>query len=323
MAGPGRFVRVLEPGQIGQVTIRNRIIKTAAESGLYNENDGFINDDFIAFHENLAQGGVGAVFVEGPGIDPPLSLVKPKAVLLDDDKYINGFSELTRAIHRHGCAAFLQLLHAGPWHQSRFTDLQPVAASTPVQVEFPDAGYLPAKALSIAEIEAIIDRFAAAAVRAQKAGFDGVDINAAAGHLLSTFLSRHWNLRDDAYGCENMDNRARIVVNIIREIKQRAGPDFSVGVVMNGLEYGGDKAQTIDESQGLARLFEQAGADSLHVRSYGYGQIRSLWPEYRYFPERVEDAPQEMDWRHAGAGANTPLAAAVKEVIAGTRRSAA
>src|SRR3972149_11866149 len=91
--------------------------------------------------------------------------------------------------------------------------------------------------LTIPEIEAIINKFAGAAVRARKAGLEGVDINAASSHLLHNFLSPFWNRRQDIYG-GSAENRARFVTSIVREIKKRLGQDFAVSVCINGAEYG-------------------------------------------------------------------------------------
>ena len=111
------------------------------------------------------------------------------------------------------------------------------------------------EALSVEKIEMITEKFISAAERAQKAGFDGVDVNCGAGHLLQTFLCRYWNPRHDAYGCDSIENRARFAVNIIKGIKKRCGNDFPVGVLMNGTEFGmGDLGTTREEFVEFAEL---------------------------------------------------------------------
>ncbi|MCP4629054.1 MAG: FAD-dependent oxidoreductase, partial [bacterium] len=217
---------------------------------------------------------------------------------------------------KYDCPAFLQLLHAGPWHQSFVTGLQPVSSSVPPEFEYADRGLDPPRELTIDEIEQIIDKFVNAAVRARKAGFDGVDINAAATHLLCSFLSGFLNTRKDAYG-GSIENRARIIVTIIKEIKKQAGQDFPVGVVINGVDvkYEGTKDQAIKEGQKIAQILEAAGANSFQVRSYRYGYIGSLWPEQTFYPEPFEPLPKELDWSQKGAGAYVPLARAIKNVV--------
>ena len=307
------FEKLLEPAQIGKVRIRNRMVKTAAESCYYDEKDGYITDACKAFYETLAKGGVGLIIVESAQIDYPQSLPQPHGFRIDDDKYISGLSDLTRCIHQHGCPVFLQLLHGGPWHRTEWFGLQPVAASSRPEGEFP--GHDAPRALSIPEIESVIDQFADAAERAKKAGFDGVDINAGASHLLSTFLSRHWNKRQDPYGCENLETRSRIVVKIIKAIKKRCEQDFPVGVLFNGLEFGSPDGMTIEESKGFAKIFQSAGATSVQIRCHGFGTMTSLWPEHLFYPEFQGPKPDGPDWSSKGAGAYIPLAAAIKEVV--------
>ena len=92
--------------------------------------------------------------------------------------------------------------------------------------------------LTIAEIEEMAEKFVNNAIGAQKAGFDGVEINTSCSHLLHTFLSPFWNKRDDEYGVSTMENRTRLLVNIIKGIKKQVGQDFPVSVIMNGIETG-------------------------------------------------------------------------------------
>ena len=152
--------------------------------------------------------------------------------------------------------------------------------------------------------------------RTAEAGFDGVDINAAASHLLCSFMSGFLNSRKDDYG-GTLENRVRIVVSIIKEIKKRAGQDFSVGVVINGVDvkYKGSRDLAIREGQKIAKLLEASGANSFQVRSYQYGYIGSLWPEQSFYPEPFEPLPEELDWSRKGAGAYVPLAAEIKKVV--------
>lgn len=105
------------------------------------------------------------------------------------------------------------------------------------------------------------------------------------------------------------------MVDIIQETKRRLGQQYPVGVVINGAEYGGNNGLTIEESQGLARILERAGANSIQVRSYRFGNVTSLWPEQLLYPEPLEQLPTELDWSKTGAGAYVPLAAAIKQVV--------
>ena len=316
MSGNSEFTKLFEPYPIGGVKLKNRIIKTAAETFLYNEHDGCVNDACRYLYETMARGGAGAVYVEGPAIDPPVSRIAKWGLQIDDDKYIKGFSELVNGIHKHDCPAFLQLLHAGPWHQTFVTGVQAVSSSVPPKAEFEIWGSNMPRPLTIAEVEEIIEKFTNAAVRAEKAGFDGVDLNAGGAHLLSSFLSDFLNSREDEYG-GSIENRARIVVNIIQSIKKKLGSDYPVGVVINGVEVGykGSTDKAVQDGRTLAKILEDAGADSLQIRRYQYGYIGSLWPEQALYPEPFEPLPKELDWSQKGAGAFVPLAAGIKHNV--------
>jgi 2,4-dienoyl-CoA reductase (NADPH2) len=329
MIGHTRFEKLLEPGHIGSVKTRNRIIKTGAGMLMWHEDELQVNERVKAFYEAIARGGVGLLIVESPTIDYPLGARWKQRYRIDDDKYIKGLSELVQVIHRHGCPTFMQMNHDGPW-QTKIFELPPLfsgqpIASSPVSLNSEnDLHNEVPRALTIPEIEEIVDKFASAAVRAEKAGFDGVDINSASSHLLHNFLSPFWNRRQDAYG-GSLGNRARFVVSIIREIKKRLGQDFPVSVCINGIEIGramgiaDDKCLTPEDSREIARLLEEAGADAIQVRSHWLGNhVGAYLPEMLFYPEPpvpLKSFPKEYDWSHRGAGANVPLAAGIKRVV--------
>jgi len=324
-----KFERLLEPGYIGQVRTRNRMVKTGATLLYWHENELQMNERIKAFYEALARGGVGLLVVEAPTIDYPFGRRWEQRYRIDDDKYIKGLSELVQIIHKHGCPTFMQMNHDGPWQTvwgpEPLVPGPPIAAS-PVSIDSPNDFHneVP-RALTIPEIEEIVDKFASAAVRAEKAGFDGVDINAASSHLLHNFLSPFWNKRQDAYGCGSLENRARFLVEIIQEIKKRLGQDFPVSIIINGIEIGqaigvdNSECLTAEDSRGIAQLLEQAGADAIQVRSHWLGiHMASFLTNALFYPEPpvpLEFFPEEYDWSRWGAGANIPTAAAMRKVL--------
>jgi 2,4-dienoyl-CoA reductase-like NADH-dependent reductase (Old Yellow Enzyme family) len=234
-----KYEKLLEPGRIGSVKTRNRIFKSGAGMLMWHEDDLHMSEEVKAFYEGIARGGVGLLIVESPTIDYPYGVRWKERYRLDDDRYIQGLSELVDVIHKHGCPTFLQMNHDGPWQvklpfvPEPMYDGPPLGAS-PICFEAEgDFHNEPPRALTVEEIEEIVDKFASAAVRAQKAGFDGVDINAASSHLLHNFFSPFFNRREDAYG-GSIENRARFAMEVIREIKKRLGRDFPVSMIMNG-----------------------------------------------------------------------------------------
>jgi 2,4-dienoyl-CoA reductase (NADPH2) len=312
MTDPMRFEKIMEPGQIGKVRTRNRIVKACGGA----EDIGSINRAFL---EGIARGGAGLIIWGDVAVEYPRGVTIPITKRhLEDDKHIPAFREIAEAIHKHDCPAFMQLFHAGPQAMMLQDGLQTISASSLTDNEVSElTASMNPKELTIPEIEGLVDKFAGAAVRAQKAGFDGVEVNAARMHLINSFLSRAWNKRQDQYGCASLENRSRFLVQIIREIKKRLGQDFPVTTLINGIELRIDKGITIEEAQGFAAILQDTGVDAIHIRAFGYHGFQSIdaSPRGIYFSENTKPLPKELDWSHKGKGAMTPLAAAVKKVV--------
>ncbi len=225
MGHKDHYEKLMEPGFIGKVKTRNRIVKTGAGLKMWNDTEVHMNKEMLAYYESLARGGVGLLIVESPTIDYPKGARWPERYRIDQDRYIEGLAELVTIIHKHKCPAFMQMNHDGPWQvklpfvpRPLFSGSPIAASAVSMQAENDFHNEVP-RALTIHEIEDIVEKFVNAAVRAKKAGFDGVDINAASSHLLHNFLSPFWNRRDDIYG-GNHENRARFVTQIVRRDKK-------------------------------------------------------------------------------------------------------
>ncbi len=297
---------------------------------MWHEDDLHMREEVKAFYEGIARGGVGLLIVDAPVIDYPLGVRWRRRYRIDDDRYIQGLSELVEVIHRHGCPTFMLMNHDGPWQVKIPQEPNPLfsgppVASSPVYIknEHDNHNEMP-RALTIPEIEEIVDKFASAAVRAEKAGFDGVDVNASSSHLLHNFLSPFWNRREDAYG-GSLENRARFVMQIIREIKKRLGQDFPVSVLINGIEIGqvigveDSKCLTLEDSRSIARLLQEAGADAIQVRNHWIGyHAGGFLPDALFYPEPpipLKSFPKEYYTSRKGVGANILLAAGIKKTV--------
>ncbi len=330
MAPNPRYEKILEPGRIGPVKTRNRMVKSGAGMLMWHQDDVHMRPDVLAFYEGIARGGVGLLIVESPTIDYPRGVRWKERYRIDDDKYIPGLKELVDVIHKHGCPTFMQMNHDGPWMvklpfaPEPMYDGEPIGAS---DVSFDFEGDFHSEKthpLTVAEIEEIVDKFASAAVRARKAGFDGVDINAASSHLLHNFLSPFWNKRTDAYG-GSIENRARFTAEVVREIKKRAGSDFPVSVIINGVEIGqaigvpDSQCLTNADAREIAKCIQAAGADALQVRTHFLGyHVGAYLTDSLFYPEPpipIEAFPECYDASNFGVGANVPAAAAVKSAV--------
>lgn len=328
MAVSTRFEKLLEPGYIGKVKTRNRMIKSGAAMLYWHEDALDIDGKMMVFYEALAKGGVGLLVVESPTIDFPFGRRWNRRYRIDDDKYIKGLEELVKVIHKHGCPAFMQMNHDGPW-QSMWGPTPiipgPPIGSSPTTLNSPlDFHNEPPRELSIEEIDEIVDKFASAAVRAEAAGFEGIDINAGSSHLLHNFLSPYWNRREDEYG-GSPENRARFLVRIVREMKKRLGENFPVAVTINGIEIGqvvgidNNDCITPEYSRQIARILQDNGVDAIQVRSHWLGRhTSSFMTEAIFYPEHpvpLDEIPPEYNQSLHGKGANLILAEGMKKVL--------
>jgi 2,4-dienoyl-CoA reductase (NADPH2) len=315
-----RFEKVLEPGYIGKVRTRNRMIKTASSSG-FIEPDGNCGERIMGWYEAMAKGGVGLIIFETNGVEYPRGVHRPPATgHLDDDKYIPSYTELVRRVHKHGCPIFLQMIHSGAWFGGN-QGIDPgdrIAASSIPENERP--GFiLPTREITTAEVREIREKFINMAERAQKCGFDGVEVNGSHYHFINGFFSRFFNRRHDEYGCDSMENRARFMVEVIQGIKKRCGQDFAVGTLINATELGlpNGLGTTFEESKQFAKMIEAAGADVLQLRNSGFGPYSGdLHTDQFFYPELPKEIMvPELDWTRHGKAINVPLATMFKKVV--------
>lgn len=265
------FQKLFEPGRIGEMELKNRIVMPAMGTNLATW-DGYVTEQMKDYYEERAKGGVGLVIVEVTCVAPPTGKTVPCQLLIDDDKFIPGLSELAEVIHRHGAKAALQLMHAGRAAKSKITHTQPVAPSAIPMPFALGAGYegeMP-RELTVDEIKDLVGKFGKAAQRAKRAGFDGVEIHSLGLYLVAQFLSSASNKRQDDYGGE-LKNRARFLLDIIKAIKEAAGQDYPAWCRLTVREFGIEGGITLEEGQEVARKAQEAGADAIHVTVMAWG----------------------------------------------------
>lgn len=227
--------QILTPVKLGRKVTRNRIVMSPMECRL-NTMDGSPTQQMIDYYEARARGGVGMIIVENTYIDDLASRSSLSSSGLCSDHQISGKALLADAITFHGALAVIQLSHGGRQANARATGRECVAPS-PVPCKVTQR--MP-RELTVEEVEKIIGNFADAAVRAKKAGFDGVEIHGAHGYLLAEFLSPYTNKRKDAYG-GSFENRARMPKEVIRRVREKVGRDFIVGYRISVDEYLGSE----------------------------------------------------------------------------------
>jgi 2,4-dienoyl-CoA reductase-like NADH-dependent reductase (Old Yellow Enzyme family)/thioredoxin reductase len=263
------FTRLFEPINIGQMTVKNRIVMAPMGTG-FTTRDGLVTERGLDYYEARARGGAGMVIVECSSVDFPRGIHNFNRSVIDNDSTLPGLSALSQVIKKHGARAIIQLNHAGRRAKSSITGFQPVAPSAiPFPGQTGQQFETPAE-LTIEEISKIVNLFAQAAVRARKAGFDGVELHSAHDYLLAQFLSPLSNQRRDQYG-GSVENRTRILVEVLTAIRKFVGDDYPVWCRINGREYGVKNGLTLDDAKAVAKRINDM-VNAVHVSAVGYGR---------------------------------------------------
>jgi 2,4-dienoyl-CoA reductase-like NADH-dependent reductase (Old Yellow Enzyme family) len=176
-----------------------------------------------------------------------------------DDRFIEGLARIPEIVHRFQSLVFLQIAHAGRQTKDKLCGCIPVS---PSPVYDPVSKIMP-RELAPDEIQVLIVDFISAAKRAKRAGFDGVQLHAAHGYLLSSFLSPHTNRRADEWGGP-VENRARVLVEILRGVKAACGRDFPVIVKLNSTDFL-ESGLVLEDAVRVARMIEAEGIDGIEV----------------------------------------------------------
>ena len=252
-------------GKIGNLEIKNRLVMTAMGVGV-GDPSGEATDEFIRFYTERAKGGCGLIITEVVRVNDVHGICEHDQLSLSSDATIPSFKKLADSVHQYGTKIFAQLHHPGrESHLALHQGLTELVSSSP----FPSiVGPEPTRALTTEEVEDLVKDFAAAAVRAQKAGMDGVEIHAGHGYLIMQFLSANDNYRDDKYG-GSLENRQRFLMEIIAAIREACGPDYPISVRLSSSEFlesvGIFRGITLEESIANAKACEAAGVDFINV----------------------------------------------------------
>lgn len=247
---------IFDCANIGSVKLKNRIIRSATHDGMADEK-GAPTRELIRKYEYLAKNEVGCIItgyaaVSANGVSP-----YPKMLRIDSDSLIEPYKELAEAVHKYETPIILQLAHCGRQTSSKVIGVQKVAPTAKRHLFYPDK----AKALSEKEIYDIIYDFVHSAVRAEKAGFDGVQLHCGHGYLLHDFMSPYGNNRTDKWG-GSTENRCRIICEIIKLIKEKTNLPVWVKISATDNRRGG---MNIDEAVKASMLFEKCGCDCIEV----------------------------------------------------------
>ena len=306
------FNALLAPGRIAGLELSNRVFLPAMDMNLCVE--GEISDGEIAHYTARAAGGTALVITGTGAVAWPIGATSRHQPAFSDDKFIPGIRRLADSIHAVGGKLCMQLCHHGKTASVDTADGRPQLVPSLLDSK-PDLSALRDNPMSelmglatatqgkkatykIADeddLAWVIDQFAQAARRVKQAGVDAIEIHAAHGYLLSTFLSRGYNKRDDRWG-GSLENRARLTCEVVRAIKRVVGDDYPVLVRVNGFEFGLEDGLTPDETARASALIEEAGADAIHVSANAHnpfadftqGPLPSEVAQYREYTKIVK-----------------------------------
>jgi 2,4-dienoyl-CoA reductase-like NADH-dependent reductase (Old Yellow Enzyme family) len=247
---------IFEEVKIGKINVKNRLVRSAAGAGVATKY-GAVTDDIIQSYGEISKGGVGLIITELTSAFEDANY--PEFNLrADNDSLIDGLSQLSSTIHNNNSKIVLQLGARGTI-LSEEPKIEALGASA---IKDHITGHT-SRQMSVNEIQEMVKEFANSALRAKKAGFDGVEVHACHGLLLYKFLCPHYNKRTDDYG-GSVENRARVLVEILRAIKEKCGSDFPVWVKLNSADF-------TEEINGIS--FEMTKATSKTLAKAGYDLI--------------------------------------------------
>ena len=248
---------LFSPITINSLTIKNRLIMSSMVTQ-YAASNGEVTDQMIHYYAERARGGVGLIMIEATYVERQGDSYK-FGLGADTDAMLPGLTRLTEAIHACGGKVGLQLQHGG-------RTANPLTNGGPIKLVSYIPGVTPyegARVLTREDIHELVDIYRNAALRAQKAGFDLVELHGAHGYLINQFLSPFTNFRQDEYGGSE-ENRLRFPMEVLRACREAVGRDYPITVRLSVDEFNGT-GLTLEKSLPIARAFVDNGIDALNI----------------------------------------------------------
>lgn len=239
---------IFTPVKIGPVTLRNRVIRSAAFENMAYGNSP--SQDLYDYHVAVARGGVGMTTLAYASVNR--SGLSFDGQLWMREEIVPGLKRITDAVHAEGAKCSIQLGHCGNMTHRATCGCTPVGACSGFNIYSPTI----VRGLKVSELDALVEDFGHAVDLAREAGFDCVEIHAGHGYLISQFLSPYTNHRHDEYG-GSLENRMRLMQRVIRCVLEHAGDDMGVVVKMNmhdGFRGGMQRAECLEVARELERL---------------------------------------------------------------------
>ena len=249
--------RLLEELKIGSMTVKNAVFMAPMSLG-YESPDGTVNETMQEYWLARARGGVGCIITDALSVDPDVPYLG-NTLCFRNEESIASYRRFTDRIHEYGTKIIPQITHQGPESVSAFRGIPPVASSV-----YLNSMAQRTRAVTLEEIPGIIQKYAKGAYDARRAGFDGIELHCAHAYmLLGSFLSPMRNKRTDRYG-GSLDNRARLLCEVLDAIREACGPDFPVILRMSGSERD-EQGNTLEDMKYLVPVLERHGVAAFEI----------------------------------------------------------
>ena len=259
------YDKLFEKGKIGNVEVKNRLVMTPMGTNLA-ELDGTVGPAMLAYFEERAKGGCGLIMPEICRVNDVTGAGMFRQLSATSDRHIPGLAKLATTVHKYGSKIFIQLHHPGREGVAALIGGQPCVSASDRMCNVSKQETRP---MTLDEIHELVGQFGDAALRCKKAGIDGIELHCAHGYLLQQFLSPYTNKRTDEYG-GTFENRMRIVLEIIEDIRRKCGPDFPLGCRVSVDEFLDTIGVTedyihIQDGIKICKTLEAAGVDFIDV----------------------------------------------------------
>lgn len=281
---------LMQPITIKNVEIKNRLVLPPMATS--KSEDGEVTQNLVDYYDEKSKGGyIGLIITEHSYVSKE-GIANKGQVSISSDKDIEGLKRITKNIHENGSKVIAQISHAGSSAIPEVTGCELISASPITNTGATGKTGIIPREMNKEDIKRVIQSFADAARRAQKAGFDGVEIHSAHAYLLNQFFSPLTNKRTDEYG-GSLENRIRIHLEIIKEVRRAVGEDYLVALRLGACDYI-DGGNTIEDGVAASKAFEKAGIDLLDISGGFCGIVRPNHKEPGYFGELTEAIKREI-----------------------------
>lgn len=273
------------PIKINNTEVKNRLVMPPMATAKADQN-GQVTEQLCQYYDEKTKGGyIGLIIMEHSFISQEGKAGKSQLSIAKDED-INELKKIVTIIHNNNTKVFAQINHAGGAAQKEITGCEPLSASSIQMPQF-KAYEKPPKEMTQNDIAKVIHDFANAALRAKKAGFDGVEIHAAHGYLLNQFFSPLTNMRNDKYAGTTLQSRIQLHLEIIDAVRKQVGSSYPIALRLGACDYI-ENGITIQDSIYACREFEKAGIDLLDISGGFCTYINPTKKQQGYFSELSE-----------------------------------